>query len=232
MFPGRGLILWGVFALNATAAWAAPSEQPELSSDSPIEFDAERKTVRASGNATFTHKGLTVTADEIEFFRVENRAEATGNVRVSFLNYRLVGRGLAYDLDPQELTSDSFRLGSPPLYILGTELSGNRETLVARDLVVYLHEPSPFALNARAAKATLFPGDRIEAEKVTFRIGKFPIFYLNHLARSIERAPITLGGRVGYRGNLGAYILLCPFFRIPEIAARTRTISSRTSARV
>ena len=108
--------VWALLALNSF------SIQPQISSDQPIEFDGNTKTMVARGEATFIHENLTVIADEIRYDQNKRIAEAHGNVRVTYGNIRHVSEDLVYDVFEKRLKSGPFRMGSPPYYAVGEGL--------------------------------------------------------------------------------------------------------------
>ncbi len=194
----------------------SPDQPPQLSSDQAIVYDSATQSTIARGNATLTHQGLTVVADEIRYIAAQNIAHAEGNTRVHYGNIRLVGRGLVYDVDTKRTSSEAFRMGSPPLYAEGDGFSGTRDKITVENVTMYFGEPSPVGLNFKAARATVFTEDRIEAENVTFRIGEFPIFRLPRYKQSVDTLAVLLSGKLGYRGNLGAYFRTNSLFPVSE----------------
>ena len=194
----------------------APDPAPQLSSDQAIVFDSASQSTIARGNATLTHQGLTVVADEIRYFAKQKKANAKGNTRLHYGNFRLVGRGLVYEVDSKRTTSEAFRLGFPPLFAEGDGFSGTIDKFTAEGVTIYFGEPSSVGLNIRAAQATVYPKDRIEAENVTFRIGKFPIFKLPRYRQSVESLAVLLTAKLGYRDNLGAYFRTDSLFPLTE----------------
>jgi LPS-assembly protein len=206
------------------------AEKPQLSSDRDIEFDAASGSTVARGNATLTHGELTVVADEIRYSARENKARASGNIRLNYGTYRLVGQGLTYDIGQERVASEAFRLGMPPLLAMGDGFSGNREQIEVDNAAFYYGEPHFSAPNIRVRHATLYPGDRIEADSVTIRIGNIPVFYLPHLSRPVDDLGVTMAGSFGYRGNLGLYTRLeglFPFSKSGSIGANLDGYSER-----
>ncbi len=194
----------------------APDQPPQLSSDQAIVFDSAAQSTIARGNATLTHQGLTVIADEIRYFAPQNKANAEGNTRLHYGNFRLVGQGLVYEVDSKRTTSESFRLGAPPLFAEGNGFSGTRDKITVEKVILHFGEPSPVGLNIKADKANVYPEDRVEAENVTFRIGKFRIFKLPHYRQSVDTLAILLSAKLGYRDNLGAYFRSNSLFPVSE----------------
>ena len=195
----RILYLWAFLACPYLAA------QPQLSSDEAIEFDAQTQSLVARGEATLTDGDLVIVADRIRYFQKQKQARAEGNVRLTRGRFRLVGNGLDYKLDEGRFESEAFRLGIPPIFAAGAGLSGTVEKVTLKETTVYFQEPGPFVPNLSAKTVTLYNGDRIEAEKVTFRIGKTPVFYLPRYSRPLGSSALKLKVGAGYRGNLGAY---------------------------
>ena len=202
--------VWALLALNSF------SIQPQISSDQPIEFDGNTKTMVARGEATFVHENLTVVADEIRYDQNKRIAEAHGNVRVTYGNIRHVSEDLVYDVLERRLKSGPFRMGSPPYYAVGEGLDGTAKQINLLDTRVYFQEPSPLALNLQAKEVRFFPDQRIEADNPTFGLGDAPIFRLPSFSQERGQKYIQLKGRVGYQGHLGAYVKNSPLIPVSK----------------
>lgn len=192
--------------------------QPQLSSNYPIEFNANTKTMVARGEATFVHENLTVVADEIHYDQKKRVAKAVGNVRLTYGNVRHVCDELIYDVLEKRLKSGPFRLGSPPYYAVGEGLEGTPSEVNLHDTRVYFQEPSPLALNLEAETVIFYPNERLEADRPTFGLGDNPIFRLPNFSQNRGETHMRLRGRVGYQGHLGAYIQNNPLVPISRNA--------------
>ena len=179
--------------------------QPQLTSDEAIVFDEQAQSLLARGEATLTDGELVIVADRIRYFQKRKQARAEGNVRLTRGRFRLVGNGLVYELDDGRFEAEAFRLGIPPIFAAGASLSGTIEKITLKETTVYFQEPGPFAPNLSAKTVTLYNGDRIEAEKVTFRVGKIPVFYLPRYSRPLDTSALKIKAGAGYRSNLGTY---------------------------
>lgn len=170
-----------------------------------MEFDEQAQSLLARGEATLIDGDLVIVADRIRYFQKRKQARAEGNVRLTRGRFRLVGNGLDYELNEGRFEAEAFRLGIPPIFAAGTGLSGTIEKITLKETTVYFQEPGPFVPNLSAKTVTIYNGDRIEAEKVTFRVGKIPVFYLPRYSRPLETSALKITAGAGYRSNLGAY---------------------------
>jgi len=210
----RYLVLVAAIVAFAPAGFSAP---PQISSDEPMVFDSDTQSMKAVGEATLVHDRFLLIADEIEYFRAENRAQATGNVRLMSGGFRLVSDSLNYNAATRHVTSETFRAGDPPLLMEGSGFSGSPDQIDFADAVVYFHEPGPLALNYRARNVSLYPNDRVDVEGATFRIGRVPIFYLPKYSQKIGQSPYSFSGDLGFRSNLGGYAETRTLFRFNEV---------------
>ena len=150
------------FALVSLTAHSF-SKQPQISSDHPIEFDGNTKTMVARGEATFIHENLTVIADEIHYNQNKRIAEAHGNVRVTYGNIRHVSEDLVYDVLEKRLQSGPFRMGSPPYYAVGEGLDGTEKEVNLHNTRVYFQEPSSLATTPWRTPASRFANEKCGA---------------------------------------------------------------------
>ena len=192
------------------------SKQPQISSDHPIEFDGNTKTMVARGEATFIHENLTVIADDIHYNQNKRIAEAHGNVRVTYGNIRHVSEDLVYDVLEKRLQSGPFRMGSPPYYAVGEGLDGTEKEVNLHNTRVYFQEPSSLALNMQAKEVRFFPNQRIEADNPTFGLGETSIFRLPSFSQEQGQKYIQLKGRLGYQGHLGTYVKNNPLIPVSK----------------
>ena len=102
----------------------ARSDEPILSSDQPIVFDFEKQQFLARGDATIEYQDLHATADEIQYFKNEGQATASGNVRLNFQSLRLLSPRLLYDIGSRQFTCPEFRAGYFPFFAEGKGIKG------------------------------------------------------------------------------------------------------------
>lgn len=202
---------------------AAPEAAPTLTADQPIELDAATQTMIARGEATFVHLDFQLVADEIRFFRRENRAEAVGNVRLIRGEYRLLARRAEYRVSSRTFVVEDFRGGTPPGHVAGARAEGSPNAFTVTDATVTYGEPDAFAPRVTAATATWRRDEGVDATQATLWAGPLPVFWLPRVVAPIDRPGFDFDGSVGFRSNLGAYAeagVLLPV--TPELAIGPR----------
>ncbi len=198
-------------------AFAAP---PQLSADEPIVFDGTTQSLMARGNAEFTHNEFKLQAEEVRYFREQQRAEARGNVIISQEGLRLVSERVDYDVATRRIETGAFRVGVGPVFAEGTKAEGTQDEMEVENVLIYYGEPESGSPNVRAASAIIRPGEEIEIQSLMARVGKMPLLYLPKLSQDFEDSGIKARGEVGYRNNLGG------FFRSRTLVPVTRDLNA------
>jgi len=180
---------------------------PELSAEQPLVYDAQTGSLVARGNALFTHDEFTVEADEIRYDKAAKAVQASGNVRVTRAQFRLVTQTLSYNVDTKSFSCGAFRAGYPPVFLEGKSASGSMDRMELMDVVSYMGEPGTATPSLAAESMVLLPGQRVLAVGARPGVGGVRIFRLPELSGSLEEAPnVSIEGEVGFEGNLGAYV--------------------------
>jgi len=184
---------------------AATDVAPTLTADLPIELDAGNQILLARGNASFVHQDFQILADEIRFFRRENRAEAIGNVRLIRAEYRLLASRAEYRVASRTFVVENFRGGTPPGYVEGSRAEGSPDAFTVTDATVTYGEPDRFSPRVTAASVSWQRDGGIDASRATLRAGPIPLFWVPRLVAPVNRPGFDFDGAVGYRSNLGAF---------------------------
>lgn len=179
---------------------------PEITASETV-FDSAAQAVIYKGNALLVDDGFVVNADEITYYRRENRAVATGDVRITQEGFRYVGESLTYWPDKREFSSTRFRIGTPPYFVEGQSFSGTREEIQFQNATIYLNEPAKETPSITAASGTIYPNDRIEADGIRLGLGGRAIlpFTIPSTTQRLADPGIHLRGSVGYSNDDGAY---------------------------
>jgi len=187
---------------------ASAREAPRLSSQEPVEYDAQTQTLIARGNARLADGQLTLEADEIRFNRAEQTARATGNVRILFGEVLVLSETVTYDASARRFQSGRLRLGTPPVYLEGESARGNAEEIIITEGRAYYGEPDPYAPGLTAREIILRPGETLQIDDALVRLGDVPVLPLPHYQQSIRegRAPLDITLDAGFRDNLGGYL--------------------------
>ena len=191
--------------LTASLGLRAQAVAPTLTADDPIELDAENQVLLARGAATFVHQDFELVADEIRFFRRENRAEAIGNVRLIRGEYRILAERAEYRVASRSFVVENFRGGTPPGYVEGRRAEGSPDSFQVTEATVYYGEPDYFSPRLTAASVSWQRDQGIDASRATLHAGPVPIFWLPRVVAPIDRPGFDFDGALGYRSNLGAF---------------------------
>jgi LPS-assembly protein len=221
----RSLVVW--FVLSGFGLWGGPakadppplvlppsasnstaqSAAPRMSSDLPIEYQEDGKTLIARKNALLETPTFRVEADTISLNQSTGQAEASGNVKLSQKALRVLTRKASYDMGKKQISAEMLRMGKPPLYLEGRSLSGTAENATITDGTLYFNEPDPYGLNIHAGKVEYdATTQEITLHDATFRLGPLPFFYLPVYSQErTDRPPVSVQTKFGFRNDLGAY---------------------------
>lgn len=200
-----------VFTLCLYFSAIAHGNAPELSSDDPIEFDANTQIVTATGNAKLSHPQFELQAQKITFNRETFAAQACDEVILNHSETRVLADSIDYNFNEKSFCASDFRLGSIPLYLEGEHAEGDMSYVWVEKPTLFFGEPDCFGLNAIAAHAEICSdpegceATRINARHILFRIGKFPFFYFPYYSHSSREIPISISSEFGVTNQYGTF---------------------------
>lgn len=183
---------------------AAPAAQPTLTADEQL-YDDQQRCLFFRGNALLEHEDFTASADEIRYYRAENKVVAVGHVQLTRPGLRMVGRELTYHVETRRFSARDFRLGIPPYFVEGEELEGDRTEVNLRRVRFFLNEPDPYSPGASAEGAEVIPGQSVRAENLRFGLGPMNLWMVRSFEESFQDPGIRFRGDLGYRDNLGMF---------------------------
>ncbi len=184
----------------------ASGQAPELSADEPIAYTADNGMLIATGNAVYEDENTRVEADTIEYNRIEDRIDASGNVRVTREGMRLLTERLIYDAKTKHVSAGKFRAGYPPLFIEGESFEGTLDEIDFSKVTVYFREPV-----ANSPKLEVNSGKYVAGESVSGKglrlnaIGGFKL-PLPGFDYAFGSATADVDARIGFRNSLGAFV--------------------------
>ncbi len=163
-----------------------------------------------NGNARFAQGIALLTADEIRYNRHAQTATARGHVVFTRGPMRLLADELSYKIADGTFSVSGPRLGQFPYYISGRQASGTADKLTLTDATATYGEPGPFVPTLRAGTLTYTGGSAQSIHTTNTRLGVGPVSFLKlpRLARAASRPAYISNAtvKVGYRGNLGAFL--------------------------
>ena len=182
------------------------AEGPKLTSDKQ-EFNQETNSIIAKGNARLESDNFLIISDVIEFFKVEQKVTAKGNARATRGNLRLVSPSLSYHIASKTISAEDFKIGSPPFFASGSALEVTPDEVNAENAIVHVHEPDGFEPNISAESITYNRNDNsLNLEKLIFKAGDFPLFYLNTFSYNSLQEPFYPSVSAGLKDNLGGFV--------------------------
>ncbi|MBI4373012.1 MAG: LPS-assembly protein LptD [Candidatus Omnitrophica bacterium] len=196
------------------------AEEPE----SPIETVADslqysqtdRKLI-AKGNVVVTYADIELTADQAEVHTDTREAWAEGHV---VLRQRdkgtLSGDKVYFDFRNHSGSFPDGRFFSLPWYGFGEHLEQvNQKKITAKNVYITSCDlPHPH-YDVKAQVADIYPGDKIVARNVFFRILEVPVFWWPYLVIPLNyNPPVEI--TPGYSGEYGAFVLAAKGIAINE----------------
>jgi LPS-assembly protein len=184
---------------------AAHGQAPELSADQPIAYTADNGILIATGNAIYQDENTRVEADEIRYNRVQNRIEASGNVRVTRDGMRLLTHHLLYDTLGKTVTAGKFRAGRPPLFVEGDSFTGTLEEIDFSKVSVFFREPVDDSPRLQMESGKWIAGESVSGSGLRLKaLGgiKIPAPSFKY---GFGSASADVEARLGFRNSLGAY---------------------------
>lgn len=136
-------------------------------------------------------------------------AAAEGDVSLQNEGRYWRGEKLQYNFKTGELSANQFRVGMPPFYAEGSALSAHQSNRVysASNARLTTDNVANPAYTIRADTLSITPGQSLEADNATIRLGQVPIFFLPKYTRSLDQNPNQFFITPGYRSLFGPYLL-------------------------
>ncbi|MDI1337598.1 MAG: LPS assembly protein LptD [Lacunisphaera sp.] len=193
-------------ALSAlTASVRAQATTPEATGRTFHYEDATKESI-FTGNARLVYKDIVLTADEIRYSAATNLATATGNFVLTYGKRRLVADHGTYNLATKAVSVRNLRLGEFPVYLSGESVEGTLDELVFTNATVFFRENAGYTPSIRARKLTYARGKIVRAEGLGLGLLGGHFLSFPHFEQALDAAFVSyISGRVGYRGNLGAF---------------------------
>jgi hypothetical protein len=177
-----------------------------LEAENPLEYDNEKETITASGNAVLSGDGIHLSAERIIWDRKTSIVRADGNITLGVVGYRLLAKSLTLDLQSGAFTAENVKTGLYPWIIEAEQLLASDSNYTIEN-ATFTHENherfSPGLLIDKAIYET--NSTRLQARGIGLTIdgktiGKFP-----KLTRKVSGPEPRLELLGGERQPLGWY---------------------------
>lgn len=196
-----------LLALGAVLAATAPAQttRAELNGAKVTSDFATKETI-VTGGARLVYADVVLTADEIRYSAATSLATASGHFVLNYGKRRLVADGGTYNLLTRALSVRHLRLGEFPVYLSGDTVEGTLDELVFTNATVFFRENAGYTPSLRARKLTYALGKIVRAEGLGLGLLGGHFLSFPHFEQALDSAFVSyVSGRLGYRGNLGAF---------------------------
>ncbi len=147
-----------------------------------------------------------IEAADAYYRHADEKIEAHGNVVVRLKNYRLVAQKLTIFLKDNSVEGEDILISQAPFFVHAKSVSGNLDTLVLQDVVLFLDAPGGLRPKAQAKTVTLrtLPKPEVSVQGTRVMIGNLPVFYLAKARSKISQFPLALDLQGDYNRKMGA----------------------------
>jgi LPS-assembly protein len=162
-----------------------------IDSDEISYLQGEGKLI-AHGNVVIKQKGVELFCDEAHYDANSGIAQIKGNIKIVKDNSVIFGDDGVYNFNANKAEMVGIRLQDPPVYGKSKEgyKLGNEKFILKKGYISTCDLDTPH-YRIITKKATIYPGDRIVARNVVFKVGKVPVLYLPYFSQSLkDKIPI------------------------------------------
>jgi LPS-assembly protein len=129
---------------------------------------------------------------------------------VTILDHGHIWRGtnFIYNFKTGEVRAGRFKTMQAPFSMSGERMGGvSNKVQRATNVVISTDDYERPVYTIHARRATIAPGDYLEAHQATVYIGKMPVFYYPYYRKSLKPHPYNWEFEPGYRSLYGPYLL-------------------------
>lgn len=204
-------VMLGLWLCCAGAVGRAAEEPVPwfIESQDSVVYDLTTGIATATNGIVVRHGDTVLSAQRATINQRTGEISAEGHVRLQHAGLLYAAERVRYNVYQRRLVAEDIKTGLPPLFVQGDVLVGdlsNRVFVVGQGLLT-TDDYAPPGYTVRAKTLTIVPGEYIEAEDATVRLGNTPVFYWPKFRRSLERDPNHWTFTPGYRSRYGAFAL-------------------------
>ena len=190
-------------------------DEVDTSADS-LQYLKEEQKLIAKGNVVFSYRDIELTADQAEIKSDTKEAHAEGHVVLRRKGKTTIsGDEVFFNFENNQGFFPDGRFFEFPWYGYGEKMEQvSKKKLRADNVSITSCDlPSPH-YDVKASHADFYPGDKIVARNVVFRILEVPVFWLPYLVIPLNNPPFEVNP--GYSNEWGAFVLVSKGFAINE----------------
>jgi len=167
-------------------------------------------TTATGTNGVFVQYGAaTLMADSASVDFESGETVADGHVRIEMGDQIWVGDHINYNFKTQQMRSEQFRTGRPPVFAIGGNLQGDisNKVFTAQHILITTDDISDPAVYIRAHRMRMVPGQYIEAWNAVVFMNGVPVFYYPYYKRNLGPHANNMDFLPGYRSEFGPYLM-------------------------
>ena len=173
-----------------------------------IDYLHEEGKIKASGNVRMKYKGVVLVCDEAVYDSKTNIANVRGNVKIEREEGTIYGDDISYNFNTNTVEMVDMKIEAPPVYGSAENIKkeGDEKFSLEHGQITTCDLEKPhYRLVAR--HITVYPGDRVIARNVVFKVGNVPIFFFPYFNLSLKDQSFPLQIVPGKDGDWGYYVL-------------------------
>ena len=180
----------------------------EISADKFEHVQNSEGDLIATGNAKIEDEKFELHADKIRYSQNSGAAEASGKVKASIGQSRVVAEKFSYNPSKELLHTPHARFGSSPMFVEADSITSDKNKVSIDNPTVYVGEPSPYSMSASASQIRYdTQTELLELDDTLVSIGPVPVFYAPYYSQyGLERPPFDIQTRAGYNSDYGAFL--------------------------
>ncbi len=192
----------------AIHVWAAPSIPAGIKfTADKVRPDLATGEMMATGHVRWESPDLLLLAEEIRYDSKQDVITARGNVTLQRQGYRLLAQEIIYRRKDESYSVTGVRLGSDPVFISGSKVTGDRSTITIEDAVATFQEPGVWTPTVRARRFELHIGQSVTVEGGRVGISKLQPLPLPAIPIPMDQLFLKYASfGAGYHGYLGAFL--------------------------
>ena len=205
---GLILVLITIFQLvGISPSHAQDSESVEVNADR-LEYEEDKKLLKAVGNVVIQHGPDTLRADYAEIYKDSKDVFAKGHVVLERENGTWEGDELTYNLEAKTGDFGTFDGFYDPYYVRAQDSKRIEEDTFQLEQATLTTCPegnNEFRIQSKSAR--IVEGKTLTAKNVVVFLGPIPIFYLPYWKQNLEEKDTHFDFLPGYSSEMGAYLL-------------------------
>lgn len=187
-----------------------------------LEYVKDEKKIIGKGNVVVTQEDIRLLADYAEVFTETKKTYAEGHVSLLQNKARIYGEQAFYNFSTNQGSFPNGNVSYAPFYISGEQIEqvSKQQVDVYQAIITTCALPHPH-YDLKADRVVVYPGDKMIARNVKFRILNVPVFWWPYLVIPLneETGPFEIS--FGQSKSFGNYVLLGKTFSVvPPVDGR------------